>query len=90
MTPKNDAPPDIEVIKKKTKPAPEPGVHEHDKHRKHGYRGYPNTPEVGGGIHVPTGFAGVGAPGDAGSSESGIISEKTRESVEELEEEEEK
>ena len=89
MTPKDEKPPKIEVIKKKAKSEEEPaGVHEHDKHRKHGYRGYPNNPEIGGAIHTGSGFAGVGAPstGDAGASGSGILTEKTRESIEELEE----
>lgn len=88
MTTKDDAPPKIEIIKKKPKAAPEPGVHEHDRHRKHGYRGYPNNPSVGGDIHTGTGFAGVGPTG-ADSPGSGIITEKTRESIEELGEEEE-
>ena len=88
MTPK-ETPPKVEIIKKKTEPEPEPaGVHEHDRHRKHGYQGYPNNPALGGDIHMGTGFAGVGPTG-AGSSGSGIISEKTQESVEELKEEDE-
>ena len=89
MTPK-DTPPKVDIIKK-PEPKPEPaGVHEHDKHRKHGYQGYPNNPDLGGDIHMGTGFAGVGPTGGAGSSGSGIISEKTQESVEELGEEDEK
>ena len=86
MTPK-DMPPKKDVARK---PAPEPaGVQEHHKHRKHGYRGYPNNPSLGGDIHTGTGFAGVGSTGGS-SSGSGLITEKTRESIEELGEEEEK
>jgi hypothetical protein len=45
--------------------------------RKHGYRGYPNGPSVGGDIHWGTGFAGIGAMnGPRGSS--GILTERTR------------
>lgn len=90
MTPKDETPPKIEVIKKKAKSTEEPaGVHEHGKRRKHGYRGYPNNPEIGGAIHTGSGFAGVGPTGGAGGSGSGILTEKTRESIEELKEEEE-
>jgi hypothetical protein len=89
MTTKEETPPKIEVIKKKARPAPEPGAHEHHKRRKHGYRGYPNKPAVGGDIHAGTGFGGVGSTAGAGASGSGLITEKTRESVEELAEEEE-
>jgi hypothetical protein len=90
MTPKDETPPKVEVIKKKTQSEEEPaGVHKHQKRRKHGYRGYPNKPDVGGAIHTGTGFAGVGSTG-ASASGSGVITEKTRESIEELEEEEEK
>jgi hypothetical protein len=66
---------------------PEP---EHE-HRKHGYRGYPNNPEMGGAVHSGTGFTGAGSlsgPG-SGSSDSGILTEHTEKSLEELEEEEE-
>jgi hypothetical protein len=54
-----------------------------EKRRKHGYRGYPNNQAVGGGIHMGSGFAGVGTttPGDTGLSGSGIIGEKTRASA---------
>jgi len=91
MTPKDETPPKIEVIKKKAASTDEPtGEHAHAKRRKHGYRGYPNKPEVGGAIHTGSGFAGVGAPSSgAGGSGSGILTEKTRESIEELKEEEE-
>jgi hypothetical protein len=61
------------------------------KRRKHGYRGYPNTPS-GGGVHTGTGFGGAGSlsgTGGAGIADSGIITERTREDVEEKEEEEE-
>ena len=71
---------------KPRKPEPEPtGDH---KHRKHGYRGYPNNPDIGGDIHIGTGFAGVGSTGTAGASGSSLITDKTRESVDELGEEE--
>ena len=65
---------------------PEP---EH-KHRKRGYRGYPNNPSMGGEIHTGTGFTGAGSLGGSGSSDSGILTEHTREDLEKLEEEEEK
>ena len=59
------------------------------KSRRHGYRGYPNNPDIGGDIHTGTGFAGVGPGGATGTPrESGIFTEKTQESVEELGEEE--
>ena len=45
--------------------------------RKHGYRGYPNGPSVGGDIHWGRGFAGIGAmSGSTGSS--AILTERTR------------
>ena len=56
------------------------------KRRRHGYRGYPNKPDIGGDIHTGTGFAGVGSTG-GGSQGSNIFTDKTRESVEELGEE---
>ncbi len=63
-------------------PEPEPsGEH---KHRRHGYRGYPNNPEIGGGIHTGTGFAGVGPGVSDMPGTSSMLTEKTRESVEEL------
>lgn len=71
------------------KPEPEPEEPEHEKPRKHGYRGYPNNPDIGGDVHAGTGFAGVGSADRGTGRESSIISEKTRESVEELGEEEE-
>jgi len=60
------------------------------KHRKHGYRGYPNNPDIGGDVHTGSGFGGVG-PGGAGtpSRESSFFTDKTQESVEELGDEEE-
>ncbi len=67
---------------------PEPAG-EHEKHRKHGYRGYPNNPSIGGDIHAGTGFGGVGSTTAPGSSGAGILTEKTRESVEELGEDDE-
>ena len=66
-------------IRGNTDDEPEP-----HKSRKHGYRGYPNKPDIGGSIHTGTGFAGVGPTGGAGASGSSLISDKTRESVEEL------
>lgn len=87
MTPK-DMPPEKDTASK-TESEPKPaGVKEHRKQRKHGYRGYPNKPDRSGEIHGGTGFAGVGPIGSMGRSGSGIITEKTRESVEELGEEE--
>jgi hypothetical protein len=83
MTPK-DTPED-----KTRKPDSEPEEPEHHKPRKHGYRGYPNNPNVGGDVHAGTGFAGVGSTDRGTGGKSGVISEKTRESVEELGEEEE-
>ena len=70
----------------KDAPKTEPEIEEPEPHksRKHGYRGYPNNPDIGGDIHVGTGFAGVGPAGSTASSGSGLIGEKTRESVEEL------
>lgn len=70
---------------KKIAKTPEPaGVHPHGKHRRHGYRGYPNNQGVGGRIHTGTGFGGVGSTGtvDTGTS---VFTPKTLESVEELE-----
>ncbi len=55
------------------------------KRRKHGYRGYPNNPSVGGDIHFGSGFAGVGSAGPTGGSgllKSGVITERTREDAE--------
>jgi hypothetical protein len=75
---------------KNTESKPEPeAVHKHNKRRKHGYRGYPNNPSIGGDVHMGTGFAGVGPTGGAGSSGSSILTDKTRESVDEGDEEEE-
>jgi hypothetical protein len=60
------------------------------KPRKHGYRGYPNNPAIGGEVHTGTGFAGVGPGGSSSTSrESGLFTDKTQESVEEIKEEEE-
>jgi hypothetical protein len=59
------------------------------KRRKHGYRGYPNN-RSGGSVHTGTGFGGAGSlsgSGGAGTSDSGIITERTREDVEESDEE---
>jgi hypothetical protein len=77
MTPK-DTPDD-----RANKADPEPETGEH-KHRKHGYRGYPNNPNIGGGVHIGSGFAGVGPSGNDLPARSSMLTEKTRESVEEL------
>ena len=61
----------------------------HSRRRRHGYRGYPNNPELGGRVHHGTGFAGVGTIGTVGASGS-IFTPKTEESVEELADREEK
>ncbi len=56
-----------------SKAEPEP----RGKHRRHGYRGYPNGPSAGGDIHWGSGFAGIGSmSGPPGSS--GILTERTR------------
>jgi len=80
MTPKDT--PEDKANKADTEPS---GEH---KRRKHGYRGYPNNPEIGGGIHIGSGFAGVGPGGSDLPARSSMLTEKTRESIEELEEEE--
>jgi hypothetical protein len=59
------------------------------KPRKHGYRGYPNNPEIGGDVHSGTGFAGVGSTDRSVGGSSDIFTEKTQESVEEIKEDEE-
>ena len=82
MTPKD--PQSKEDVANKAEPDPEPR-----KHRRHGYRGYPNNPDIGGDIHIGTGFGGVGPGGSELPARSSLLSEKTRESVEELGEEEE-
>lgn len=64
------------------------GVRPHSRRRRHGYRGYPNNPDLGGRIHLGTGFAGVGSIGSTGTSGS-IFTPKTEQSVEELAEREE-
>jgi hypothetical protein len=49
--------------------------------RKHGYRGYPNNPSAGRGIHWGSGFSGIGpagASGSAGLPSAGVITERTR------------
>jgi hypothetical protein len=58
------------------------GEMEH-KHRRHGYRGYPNNPNIGGDVHTGSGFGGVGSTSEPGAGQ-GIVGEKTRESVEEI------
>jgi len=47
------------------------------RHRKHGYRGYPNGPSAGGDIHWGSGFAGIGAM-NGPTGRSGILTERTR------------
>ena len=79
----NDTPPEDKFLK----PEPEPEEPEHHKSRRHGYRGYPNNPDIGGDIHSGSGFAGVGSTSRGAGTEAGIISDKTRESVDELGEE---
>ena len=70
-----------------TEPA---GVHRHDEHRRHGYRGYPNNPDVGGAIHHGTGLGGVGSTEATGTGGSGsVFTDKTAEDVEELGEDDE-
>jgi hypothetical protein len=83
MTPKNTPPSEDGANKTEPEPA---GEH---KRRRHGYRGYPNNPDIGGDIHIGTGFAGVGPGGNELPARSSLLSEKTRESVAELGEEEE-
>ena len=82
MTPK-DAPQDM-GNEDDTEPSAE------HKHRKHGYRGYPNNPNIGGDIHMGTGFAGTGPGGNELPARSSMLTEKTRESIDELKDEEEK
>src|SRR5262249_49271868 len=63
---------------------------EHRKPRRHGYRGYPNNPQIGGKVHSGSGFGGVGSTTPGGNlGESSVVGEKTRASVEELGEDEE-
>ena len=56
--------------------------------RRHGYRGYPNN-RSGGAVHSGSGFGGAGSlsGSGAGISDSGIITERTREDVEGSEDE---
>jgi hypothetical protein len=54
------------------------------KRRKHGYRGYPNKPAVGGDVHTGSGFGGAGSVTRSGTpGDKSVISERTREDVEE-------
>jgi hypothetical protein len=60
------------------------------KHRRRGYRGYPNNPSTGGDIHWGKGFSGIGPAGTSGSSglpSSGIITERTREDASKVDDE---
>ena len=51
------------------------------KRRKHGYRGYPNSPGAGD-VHAGSGFGGAGSVSRSGNPvDSKIISERTREDV---------
>ena len=55
------------------------------KRRKHGYRGYPNSPS-GGEVHSGSGFGGAGSVSRSGNPiDNKVISERTREDVEEEE-----
>ena len=81
----NDTSPEKDTPRSDSEPEPE-GVHRHNEHRRHGYRGYPNNPDVGGAIHSSTGLGGVGAEQGSGTSGS-IFTEKTQEDVDELGEE---
>ena len=87
MTPKDKDPNQDTAAKNDKKPGT-PGVQKREKHRKHGYRGYPNKPDAGGDIHVGTGFAGVGPVSGASASGSDILPKKTREAVDDIEDEE--
>jgi hypothetical protein len=61
------------------------------RHRKHGYRGYPNNPSAGGDVHWGSGFSGIGPEGASGSpglSSSGIITEHTREDASKVDDDE--
>jgi len=89
MDPK-DTRPDESQEPKKTSPSPddEPTGEIEHQHRKHGYRGYPNNPDIGGGIHTGSGFGGVGSTAEPGSGQ-GILTDKTREAIEEIDEEDE-
>ena len=54
------------------------------KRRKHGYRGYPNKPGAVGDVHTGSGFGGAGSVSQSGNPlDKNIISERTREDVEE-------
>jgi hypothetical protein len=60
------------------------------KRRRHGYRGYPNN-RPAGNVHSGSGFGGAGSlsgSGGSGTSDSGIITERTQKDVEESEDEE--
>ena len=60
---------------KERPPEGTPGAH---KHRRRGYRGYPNTPK-GGDVHTGSGFGGAGSVNRSGNpTDSSIISERTR------------
>jgi len=48
------------------------------KPRRHGYRGYPNNPEIGGDVHTGSGFAGVGSTDRSIGGSSKIFTERRR------------
>ena len=49
------------------------------KHRKKGYRGYPNKPGSPGDVHSGSGFGGAGSVSRSGNPiDSSVISERTR------------
>lgn len=55
------------------------------RHRKHGYRGYPNTGGAGD-VHTGSGFGGAGSISRSGTpGDGGVISERTRDDAEEKE-----
>jgi hypothetical protein len=81
MDPKDTRPTELDDT------APSDAEPEQEKHRRHGYRGYPNNPDIGGSIHAGSGFGGVGSTVEPGKGQ-GILTEKTRESIEELGDEE--
>jgi hypothetical protein len=83
-----DEPPNEPGEKKIETDAEAAGVHEHDKRRRHGYRGYPNNPDVAP-VHHGTGFAGVGSTSGPAAGSGSVFTDTSTESVEELGNEEE-
>jgi len=86
---KKESPPNQDPAKTPEPKTEDEDRREHRTYRKHGYRGYPNNPDVGG-VHFGTGFAGVDPPGGIGVGlpKSGVLTERTREDVEDTAEEE--